>query len=76
MQNKTRSQTHGETYIAAVEFGEPMRAKVLMTYGNSSQPGSPHQTDQLPFWRGKQLRTAWLSRAEVEANISVTRERF
>jgi acyl-homoserine-lactone acylase len=75
LQNKTRSQTHGETYIAAVEFGEPMRARVLMTYGNSSQPGSPHQTDQLPLLAKKQLRTAWLSKVEVEANLA-TRERF
>jgi acyl-homoserine-lactone acylase len=75
LQNKTRSQTHGETYIAAVEFGEPMRAKVLMTYGNSSQPGSPHQTDQLPLLVRKELRTAWLTKAEVQANLA-TRENF
>ena len=75
LHNKTRSQTHGETYIAAVEFGEPMRAKVLMTYGNSSQPGSPHQTDQLPLLAKKELRTAWLTKGEVEANLS-SRDRF
>jgi acyl-homoserine-lactone acylase len=75
LQNKTRSQTHGETYIAAVEFGEPMRAKVLMTYGNSSQPGSPHQTDQLPLLAKKELRTAWLTKADVQANLD-TRDKF
>jgi acyl-homoserine-lactone acylase len=75
LENKTRSQTHGETYIAAVEFGEPMKAKVLLTYGNSSQPGSPHHTDQLPLLAKKQLRTAWLTRAEVEANLGST-EKF
>jgi len=75
LQEKTRSQTHGETWISAVEFGEPMRAKVLMTYGNSSQPGSPHQTDQLPFLVKKELRTAWLTKAAVEANAA-GRDRF
>jgi acyl-homoserine-lactone acylase len=65
---KTRSQTHGETWISAVEFSTPLKAKVLMTYGNSSQPGSPHQKDQLPLLAKKQLRTAWLTRADVEAN--------
>lgn len=75
LHNKTRSQTHGETYIAAVEFGEPMRAKVLLTYGNSSQPGSPHQTDQLPLLAKKELRTAWLTKGEVEANL-FSRDRF
>jgi acyl-homoserine-lactone acylase len=70
LQNKVRTQTHGETYIAAVEFGEPTRAKVLLTYGNSSQPGTPHQIDQLPLLAKKQLRTAWLTRPEVEAHQS------
>jgi acyl-homoserine-lactone acylase len=64
----TRSQTHGETWIAAVEFSAPLKAKVLMTYGNSSQPGSPHRADQLPLLARKQLRTAWRTRAEVAAN--------
>ena len=72
---KTRSQTHGETWISAVEFGSPVRARVLMTYGNSSQPGSPHAKDQLPLLAKKQLRTAWLTRSEVEANME-SRDRF
>jgi acyl-homoserine-lactone acylase len=72
---KTRSQTHGETWISAVEFSTPLRAKVLMTYGNSSQPGSPHQKDQLPLLAKKQLRTAWPTRADVEANAE-SRDKF
>jgi acyl-homoserine-lactone acylase len=69
LHNKTRSQVHGETYVAAVEFSNPIKAKVLMSYGNSSQPGSPHQGDQLPFLTRKELRTAWLTQAEVKANL-------
>ena len=65
----TRSQTAGETYIAAVEFSNPPHAKVLLSYGNSSQPGSPHQGDQLPFVARKELRTAWRTKAEVLANL-------
>jgi acyl-homoserine-lactone acylase len=71
----TRSQTHGETWIAAVEFSKPLKASVLMTYGNSSQPGSAHQGDQLGLLEKKQLRTAWRTRADVEANLE-SRERF
>ncbi len=69
LHNGTRSQTHGETYVAAVEFSKPMKASVLMSYGNSSQPGSPHQTDQLPYLTRKELRTAWQTRKDVEANL-------
>lgn len=75
LNNKTRSQVHGETYIAAVEFTSPVKAKVLLTYGNSSQPGSPHQADQLPLLARKELRTAWLTRAEVEAHLE-SRQKF
>ncbi len=68
----TRSQTHGETWIAAVEFSKPLKAKVLMTYGNSSQTGSAHQSDQLPLLARKELRTAWRTRADVMANLEST----
>ena len=35
-----------------------------MSYGNSSQPGSKHATDQLPLLSKKQRRTAWRERTE------------
>ena len=44
-------------------------AKVLMTYGNASQPGSPHISDQAPLLARHELRDAWRTRAEVEANL-------
>jgi acyl-homoserine-lactone acylase len=65
----TRSQVHGETWVEMVEFSTPLKAKVLMSYGNSSQPGSPHQTDQLPYLARKELRTAWRTRPDIEANL-------
>ena len=71
----TRSQTHGETWVSTVEFTSPPKARVLMSYGNSSQPGSPHLTDQLPFLVKKELRTPWRTRAEIEANLE-SRVRF
>lgn len=65
----------GDTFAACVEFSTPVRAQVLMSYGNSSQPGTPHSTDQLPLLAAQQLRPAWRERAEVEAN-AVEREAF
>lgn len=59
----------GDTFVALVEFGDPVRAQVLTSYGNSSQPGSPHATDQLPLLSGKQLRPALLDRAAIEAAL-------
>lgn len=59
----------GTTYVAAVEFGEVVRAKVLLSYGNSSQPGSPHNGDQLELFARKAMREALLSREAVEGSL-------
>ena len=65
----------GDSYVGVVEFGKPLRARTLVGYGNASQPGSPHRTDQLRHYSRKELRTAWRTRAEVEAHLEA-RERF
>jgi acyl-homoserine-lactone acylase len=65
----------GDSYVGVVEFGSPLRARTLVGYGNASQPGSPHRTDQLSLYARKELRTAWRTRAEIEANLKA-RERF
>jgi acyl-homoserine-lactone acylase len=62
-------QTHGETFVCAIEFGVPQRANCLLSYGNSSQPGSPHQTDQLQMLSDKKLHPVWRTRSEIEANL-------
>jgi acyl-homoserine-lactone acylase len=59
----------GASFVAGVDFASPTRAKVLMSYGQSSQPGSPHAADQLPLLAEKRMRDAWRTRAEVEANL-------
>jgi acyl-homoserine-lactone acylase len=59
----------GDTYVAAVEFADPVRAGVLLTYGNATQPHSPHVYDQLELFAQKELREAWLTRSEVEAHL-------
>ena len=59
----------GDNFIAVVEFGPSVRAKVLLTAGNSSDPSSPHFGDQLVLAARKQLRDAWLTRSEVEQHI-------
>jgi acyl-homoserine-lactone acylase len=59
----------GDNFIAAVEFGPSVRAKVLLTAGNSSDPNSPHFGDQLVLAARKQLREAWLTRSKVEQHL-------
>jgi acyl-homoserine-lactone acylase len=60
----------GDTYVAAVEFTPAgPRAQAVLSYGNASQPGSPHANDQLRLIAEKRMRPSWRTRAEVEANL-------
>jgi acyl-homoserine-lactone acylase len=59
----------GDGFVAAVEFGDPVRARTVLVYGNASQPGSPHRTDQIGLFAAKTLKPVWRTRAEVEANL-------
>ena len=61
---------HGDTFVAAVEFGDPVRARVINTCGNASQPGSPYDGDQLELAARQELRPALRARAEVEAHAT------
>lgn len=58
----------GDSFVAAVRFSDPIEARALTVYGNSSQPGSPHRTDQLPLFAGQKLRKVWFTREDVEAH--------
>jgi acyl-homoserine-lactone acylase len=72
----TRSYASGgDSFIMAVEFSSPVRAQASLVYGNWSQPGSKHRSDQIELFARKQLRTVWRTRAELESHIEA-RETF
>jgi hypothetical protein len=58
-------QKGGETFIAVTEFGKSPAASVLLGYGNATQEGSKHMTDQLILLSEKKLRQALLTKADV-----------
>ncbi len=60
----------GDSFVFALEFSTPVRAEAVMGYGNASQPGSPHRTDQLELFSRKQLRPVWRTRSEIEEHLS------
>ncbi len=62
--NKKRAVA-GETFVAVVEFADTVRARVLLSYGNSSQPDSPHRGDQLEMLSNKELREALLQKEDI-----------
>lgn len=65
-----RTPTHGETWVAMIEFSTPIKAYGLMSYGNSRQPGTTHYSDQLDMLSKDQFRELWLRREQVEAHLS------
>ncbi|NOW48655.1 acyl-homoserine-lactone acylase [Novosphingobium sp. SG751A] len=72
MKDGERTPQHGETWVSMIEFSTPMKAVGMMSYGNSSQPGSPHNADQLKFLNAKTFRTLWIERKDVEAHLEAT----
>lgn len=51
---KKRYGYSGNSFVAAVEFGKRLKAKTIMTGGESFDPSSPHFTDQAEgFLEGK-----------------------
>ncbi|MFN6563009.1 MAG: acylase [Nostoc sp. ChiSLP01] len=59
----------GDSYVAAVEFSNPVRAMALTSYGNATQPGSPHIGDQLNMFAKKKLRPVWRDRSDILAHL-------
>jgi len=64
----------GDTYYALTEFGNPVRAKVLLAYGNATQSGSKHVGDQLELFSKQEMRDAWRTRKDVEAHLELREE--
>lgn len=63
----------GDSWVGVIEFGDRIKANVLLSYGNASQSGSPHRGDQLKLFSEKKLRPAAFYRDEV-ANVMVSKE--
>ena len=61
----------GDTLVLLVEFGNPVRAQSLLSYGNASDPASQHDGDQTQLYAQKRLRPVWRTRAEIEANLEM-----
>ena len=70
VQNGQFRAINGDSYVAAIEFSNPVKAMVLTSYGNATQPGSSHIGDQLQLFARQQLRPVWRQRQEIEAHLA------
>lgn len=61
----------GDSFVATIEFSNPVRAMALTSYGNATQPNSAHSGDQLPLFARKKLRPVWRTRPEILAHLAL-----
>jgi acyl-homoserine-lactone acylase len=66
----------GDSYVAVTEFGDPVRAMVLMSYGNATQAGNKHRGDQVALLSEKKMRPALLRRENIIQNLEEREELF
>jgi acyl-homoserine-lactone acylase len=59
----------GDSFVAAVEFSQPVRAMALNSYGNATQPHSAHIDDQLKLFAEKKLRPVWRNKEEIHQHL-------
>lgn len=57
----------GNSFVAAVEFGEKVRAKGILGPGNTTEPRTSHYGNQLPLHAAGDFRDILFYRADVEA---------
>ena len=61
---------NGDTYVAVVEFGDSVRAEVLLSYGNATQSSHKFPENQLELLSQNKLRTALLTKDEALNNMA------
>src|SRR6185437_1904260 len=73
MPNTTKRYGYsGNSFIAAVEFGKRVKAKTIVTGGESSDPASPHFTDQASMYLTGRFKNVFFYPDEVQASTEQT----
>jgi acyl-homoserine-lactone acylase len=69
---KKRYGYSGNSFIAAVEFGKRVKARTIITGGESSNPSSPHFSDQASMYLGGWFKEVLFYREDVQKNAEKT----
>ena len=71
-QTKKWYGTSGNSFVAAVEFGEKVTARAVMAGGQSGDPDSKHFRDQIERYAAGNLRDVYFYREQLEGHIERT----
>jgi acyl-homoserine lactone acylase PvdQ len=63
--SKFRYGYHGNSFVAAVEFGKKVKARSVVTGGEGMDPSSKHFLDQTPLYINGQLKDVWFYKEDV-----------
>ena len=58
----------GDSWVSVIEFGKKVKAKALLSYGNSTEKNSPYNGDQLELFSKKELRDVWIYDNDIKMN--------
>ncbi len=61
--------TSGNSFVAAVEFGDRVRARAITAGGESGNPASPHFGDQAQRYSSGDLREVYFYRDQLKGHI-------
>ena len=61
--------TSGNSFVAAVEFGERLTARAITVGGLHNDPASPHFDDQAQMYATGEFRDVLFYRTDIEANL-------
>jgi acyl-homoserine lactone acylase PvdQ len=68
---RVRYGVRGHSWVGAIEFGDRVRARTIVNFGQSADSISPHWFDQAPLYARGQMKTLWFTREEVAAAIAL-----
>lgn len=71
-QAKARYGVNGNTFVAVIEFGKTLKAKTVLTGGASTDPNSPHFTDQVKGYINGQFKEIFFYKKDVMNNAEKT----
>ncbi|WP_420148107.1 penicillin acylase family protein [Spirosoma sp.] len=62
----------GNSFVAVVEFGKKVKARSVVTGGQSSRPNTKHFTDQAPLFCEGKFKDVWFYPEDVQQHVEKT----